>query len=112
MYHSDGDLTEIIPDLVEIGVDILNPIQPESMDPRELKRRYGKRLVLNGAVSLQRTLPFGTAEEVRREITDLVAICGAGGGFVLAPSNQLQPDTPLENIIAVYEAAGSLARTG
>ncbi len=109
MYHSDGDLSEVIDDLIEIGVDILNPIQPESMDPAALKRRYGGRLVLNGAVSIQRTLPFGTVADVRAEIRRLVADCAPGGGFILAPSNHILADVPLENILEIYRAAGSMA---
>ena len=110
MYHSDGDLREVIDDLIEIGVEILNPIQPESMVPGELKRRYGRRLVLNGAVSIQRTLPFGTVEDVRAEIRGLIADCAPGGGFILAPSNHVLADVPFENILEVYRAAGSMVR--
>lgn len=109
MYHSDGDLSEIISDLIEIGVDILNPIQPESMDPAELKRRYGSHLILNGAVSLQRMLPFGRPADVRAEIRRILEDCAPHGGFVLAPSNQMQQDTPLENIVEVYRTAGAVA---
>jgi uroporphyrinogen decarboxylase len=109
MYHSDGDLREVIDDLIEVGVEILNPIQPESMDPAALKRRYGRRLVLNGAVSIQRTLPFGSVAEVRAEIRALIDDCAPGGGFILAPSNHILSDVPFENILEVYRTAGSLA---
>ncbi len=109
MYHSDGDLREVIDDLIEVGVEILNPIQPESMDPGELKRRYGRRLVLNGAVSIQRTLPFGSVADVRSEIRQLVAECAPGGGFILAPSNHILADVPFENTLEIYRAAGSMA---
>lgn len=109
MYHSDGDLSEVLDDLIEIGVEILNPIQPESMDPAALKRRYGRRLVLNGAVSIQRTLPFGSAADVRAEIRQLLADCAPGGGFILAPSNHILADVPFENILEIYRAAGSMA---
>jgi uroporphyrinogen decarboxylase len=108
MYHSDGNLEEVLDDLIEVGVEILNPIQPESMDPAALKRRYGRRLVLNGAVSIQRTLPFGAVADVRAEIRALIADCAPGGGFILAPSNHILADVPFENILEVYRAAGSM----
>jgi uroporphyrinogen decarboxylase len=110
MYHSDGNLLEVIDDLIEVGVEILNPIQPESMDPADLKRRYGRRLVLNGAVSIQRTLPFGGVADVRAEIGELIRDCAQGGGFILAPSNHILADVPFENILEMYRAAGSLTR--
>jgi len=102
--HTDGDVREIIEDLIEIGVDILNPIQPECMDPVEIKKKYGDRLVLHGAVSLQRTLPFGSPEDVKREVRYLVKNCNVNGGFVVGPSNVLFKEIPPENIIAMYEA--------
>jgi uroporphyrinogen decarboxylase len=110
MYHSDGNLLEVIDDLIEIGVEILNPVQPESMDPADLKRRYGRRLVLNGAVSIQRTLPFGTVADVHAEIGDLIRDCAPGGGFILAPSNHILSDVPFENVLEMYRTAGSMAR--
>jgi uroporphyrinogen decarboxylase len=106
MYiHSDGNVMEVMDDLVEIGFDVINPIQPECMDPVEVKRRWGDRITLHGGVSLQRTLPNGTVAEVRREIEHLIRTCGYNGGLVVFPSNVIQPDTPTENIIACYHAA-------
>lgn len=105
MYmHTDGNVLEIIEDLIEIGIDILNPIQPECMDPVEVKRKYGDRLVLHGCVSLQRTLPFGSPEEVKAEVRYLIENCNVNGGFVLGPSNVLFKEIPPENIVAMYEA--------
>jgi len=105
MYmHTDGDVGEIINDLIEIGIDILNPIQPECMNPVELKRKYGDRLVLHGAVSLQRTLPFGSPEDVKEEVRYLIKNCNVNGGFVIGPSNVLFKEIPPENIVAMYEA--------
>lgn len=104
-FHSDGDLTELMDDLVEVGFTVLNPIQPECMDPAEVKRCWGDRLTLHGCVSIQRTLPFGTPDEVREEIETLIRECGHNGGLVLMPSNRIQPDTPVENIIACYHTA-------
>jgi uroporphyrinogen decarboxylase len=105
--HSDGDMTAIVDDLVEVGLDILNPIQPECMDPYETKKRWGDRLVLHGGVSLQRTLPCGSPEDVGAEVRALIAGCAAGGGYVLGPTNGLTHDVPLENIVAMYETANA-----
>ncbi len=100
-YHSDGDITEIVEDLVEIGVDELNPLQPECMDPYEIKRRYGGRLSLRGGVGTQTTMPFATPDEVETVCRSLIAELGRGGGFVLAPTHVLEPEVPWENIEAM-----------
>jgi len=105
-YHSDGNIMEVIPDLIEIGFEILNPIQPECMDPAEVKRRFGDRIAIHGTISLQETMPKGTVEDVRREVWDRIETCGKGGGFILCPSNVLQNDTPFENIVALYDSVG------
>ena len=101
--HSDGNLREIMLDLIEIGFDVINPIQPESMDPVEIKRLYGDRITLHGTISVQRTLPFGTIDDVKREVIDRIERCGYNGGLVLGPSNVIPYDTPVENVIALYE---------
>ncbi len=103
--HSDGDVTDLVADIVEIGFDVLNPLQPECMDPVEVKRKWGDRLTLHGGISLQRTLPFGSPEDVRAEVEELIRTCGYDGGLVVFPSNVIQPDTSTENIIACYHAA-------
>jgi len=102
--HTDGDVREIIDDLIQVGIDVLNPIQPECMDPVEIKRKYGERLTLHGAVSLQRTLPFGSPAEVRRKVRHLIECCNVNGGFVLGPSNVMFKEIPPENIVAMYKA--------
>jgi len=102
--HTDGNVSEIIPDLIEVGLDILNPIQPECMPPVEIKRKYGNRLVLHGGVSLQRTLPFGTPEDVRSEVRYLIENCNVDGGLVVGPSNVLFKEIPPANIVAMYQA--------
>ena len=107
-FHSDGKLTDLMDDLVEVGFDVINPIQPECMDPVEVKRRWGDRITLHGGISIQRTLPFGTPADVRDEVEALVRACGYNGGLILMPSNNIQPDTPVENILACYEAARNL----
>ena len=101
--HSDGDLDAIMPDLIEIGFDVIDPIQPECMDPFEVKRLYGDRITLHGCGGVQSTLPFGTVDDVRREVTELIERCGHNGGFVLRASNAISFDCPLENVLAFFE---------
>ena len=109
-YHTDGCVYEVIPELIEIGLDVLNPVQPAAMDPVRLKREYGKELCFWGSIDEQYTLPFGTPDEVRREVLDRVATLGAGGGLILAPTHHLQLDTPLGNFWAMVEAVSGRAR--
>ncbi|MCL4178298.1 MAG: hypothetical protein KJ072_11235 [Verrucomicrobia bacterium] len=104
-YHSDGKVDAAIPDLIEIGVDILNPVQPECMDPAAVKRRFGDRLSFWGTVSVQRTMPFGTPDEVRAEVRARVRDVARGGGLILGPAHVLGPETPWANIVAFFEAA-------
>jgi uroporphyrinogen decarboxylase len=103
-YHSDGDIRQIIPDLIEIGVDVLNPIQPACMDPADLKRRYGDHLCFWGSIDEQHTLPFGSPQDVRNEVLDRCATIGRDGGLILGPTHHVQLDTPLENFWAMVEA--------
>jgi uroporphyrinogen decarboxylase len=103
--HSDGNVSDLMDDLVEIGFNVVNPIQPECMDPVEVKKRWGAKITIHGGVSLQRTLPNGTPAEVRAEIEHLIINCGRNGGLVVFPSNVIQPDTSVENIIACFHAA-------
>lgn len=100
-YHSDGMITPIIPELIEIGVDVLNPIQPACMDPAEIKRQFGNTLCFWGCIDEQHTLPFGTAAEVRREIEERLKTIGKNGGLILAPTHHVQLDTPMENFWAM-----------
>ncbi len=104
-YHSDGNVEAAIPDLIEVGIEILNPVQPECMDPAVIKRRYGSRLSFWGTVSVQRTMPLGTPNEVRAEVRSRLREVGRGGGLILAPAHVLGPETPWENIVAFFEAA-------
>jgi len=103
-YHSDGDPEAIIPELIEIGVTILNPVQPECIDPVMVKQRYGDHLALWGTIGTQTTLPFGTPGDVRREVKTRIETVGRGGGLVLGPTHMLEPDVPWENIVALYQA--------
>jgi uroporphyrinogen decarboxylase len=102
-YHSDGDIRRIIPELIEIGLDVLNPIQPACMDPAELKKQYGDQLCFWGTIDEQQTLPFGSPEEVRAEVLERLRTVGQDGGLILAPTHHVQLDTPLENFRAMVE---------
>jgi uroporphyrinogen decarboxylase len=103
-YHSDGNIAEIIPDLIEIGVDILNPIQPECMDAAAIKAQYGDRLSFNGAIGTQTVMPRGTPAEVRAAVHAVFETMGRGGGYCCAPSHTLEPEVPWDNIVAFVKA--------
>lgn len=103
-YHSDGNIEELLPEYIEVGVDILNAVQPKSMDPAHLKRRFGNDLTFWGTVDIQEVLPFGTPEDVRDEVRLRIETVGPGGGLIVAPSHNIQPDVPLENMLAFYDA--------
>lgn len=103
-YHSDGNVWDAIPDLIEAGVDVLNPVQPECMDPAEVKAAFGDSLSFFGSVSVQETMPRGKPEDVKAEVKLRMETIGKNGGLLLAPSHVLQPDTPWENILAFFEA--------
>lgn len=101
--HCCGNVFEIIPEMIESGLDVLESLQPEAMDVYEIKRRYGKDLRLWGGLGTQRMLPFGSPEEIRLEIQKLRRELGRGGGYILAPAKPLMPDVPLENAAAAIE---------
>jgi uroporphyrinogen decarboxylase len=100
-YHTDGNVSAIIPDLVEIGLDVLNPIQPACMDPEKLKRAYGDRLCFWGSIDEQHTLPFGTPQDVRNEVILRLKTIGKSGGLILGPTHHVQLDTPMNNFWAM-----------
>jgi uroporphyrinogen decarboxylase len=103
--HSDGAIRKIIPELIELGIDILNPIQWRcaGMEREGLKRDFGDHLIFHGGMDNQQTLAFGSVEEVRREVAENLEILGKDGGYILAPCHNLQAVSPPENIIAMYE---------
>lgn len=103
--HSDGAIRPIIPDLIELGVDILDPIQwrCRGMERSELKRDFGNQLIFHGGVDNQQTLAFGSPADVRAEVIENIATLGAGGGYILGPCHNIQPVSAPENIIAMYE---------
>jgi uroporphyrinogen decarboxylase len=105
MMHSCGAIRPIIPYLIEAGVDILDPIQvtARGMVPAELKAEVGARIVFHGGIDTQNVLPFGTPDEVRAHVSDVVGAMSADGGYIFAPSQILGPDIPVENIVAMYD---------
>jgi len=109
MFHSCGAVRQFIPDLIEIGVDVLDVLQfsADGMDPAEIKQNFGSRLCFHGGVDVQTVLPFGTPESVRENVRGLIGTLGRGGGFILSPTHNVQVDTPTRNILAVYEETGS-----
>jgi len=106
LFHSCGAIMPIINDLIEIGVDILNPIQPIPglMDPEELAERYGERLIFHGGLDVQDLLIHGTPEDVKTHVRRYIEVLGPDG-YILAPANSIQPGTPPENVLAAYQAA-------
>ena len=104
-YHSCGNCEAILEDMIEIGLDVLNPLQPMAIDPAMVKRKYGKRLALFGGMCVQKVMPFGTCRQIQQEVKRLKDSCGKDGGYILAPAHHVQADTPVENIMAFYEAA-------
>jgi hypothetical protein len=104
--HTCGSVVALTEDFIEAGFDILNPVQCSAahMDPLELKRRLGDRVTFwGGGVDTQRTLPFGTPDDVRAEVRERIEVFGPGGGFVFNTIHNVQPQTPVENVLAVYE---------
>lgn len=106
--HSCGDIRKIIPDLVEMGVDVLNPVQPECMDIRDLKERFGDRLTFWGGISTQQTLPYGTPDEVREETRQVTEILSPNGGYLIAAAQGIQADVPFENLCALVDTANEI----
>lgn len=103
-YHSCGNITAIVGDLVEIGVDVLNPIQPACLNLAHLKEAYGDKLCFWGSIDEQRTLPFGSPEQVRQEVEARIRVLGRHGGLILGPTHHVQLDTPMENFWAMTDA--------
>ncbi len=104
--HCDGAIEEILPDFIEIGIDVLNPLQTSArgMDPALIKRRYGRDLAFwGGGVDTQTTLPHGSLDDIRREVRERVELLGAGGGYVFAPIHNIQPDIAPEKVLAVFD---------
>jgi uroporphyrinogen decarboxylase len=107
MYHTDGSVRQMIPELIDMGVDLLNPLQPDAkdMDLGAIKAEFGGQLSFHGGVDIMRTLPKGKPEQVRAEVRERVRQLGPGGGYILCSSHHIQPDTPIANVIAMYDPA-------
>ncbi len=107
IYHTDGAVMEAVPGLIDMGVDVLQALQfdAKGMDPKALKERHGARLCFEGGISVQKTLPFGTPEDVRKEVIERIEVLGRGGGYILGPSHAIQAGTPPENIAAMFDTA-------
>jgi uroporphyrinogen decarboxylase len=106
-FHTDGDVFDLIDDFVEIGVDILNPIQTSAgkmADLGAIKKRYGKNLCFCGAIDTYRVLPFGTPEQVRQEVRRVIDILGPGGGYMAAAVHTILDEVPAENVLAMVDA--------
>ena len=97
-FHSDGYITPVIDDLIEVGVDILNPVQPKCMDPKEIKERFGDRLSFMGTIDEQQVLPFGTIEDLKYEIDTRLKTVGYNGGLIIGPTHNIQNDTSMEKV--------------
>ena len=106
-YHSCGSITPVIEDFIEMGLDILDPIQPKAagMQSEELKSQFGDRLTFHGGIDEQELLPRGTPARICEEVKHIIHVLGEGGGYIVCPAHAIQPDTPAENILALYETA-------
>ena len=113
-HHSDGAIKPVIPDLIEAGIDVLNPVQwrSEGMDRVELKRDFGDLVVFHGAVDNQHTLAFGSVEEVQEEVSYNIEVLGKGGGYILAPCHNIQAVSPPENVVAMYDTGYEVEQNG
>ena len=109
IYHTDGSVMWALDGLVGMGIDVLQALQfsADGMDPAAMKRGWGDRLCFEGGVSVQTTLPFGTAADVRAEVRERIAVLGAGGGYILGPSHWIQAGTPPANIAAMFDEAAA-----
>ena len=105
MYHTDGAIYQLIPEFIEMGVDVLNPLQPDAkdMDLQKIKDEFGGKLTFHGGVDIMRTLPRGTQEQVAAEVKERIKVLGRDGGYIMASSHHIQPDTPIQHVMAMYD---------
>jgi uroporphyrinogen decarboxylase len=103
LQHSCGDIHEIFPDLIEIGLNVYQTFQPEIYDIKIIKKCYGKDLTFWGAISTQRLLPFGTPEEIKKETLEIMSILGVDGGYIAAPTHSVPGDVPVENMLMLMD---------
>jgi uroporphyrinogen decarboxylase len=107
--HSDGAVGELFPDLIEIGLQVFNPLSPSVMDPPAMKKKYSHGLAFYGGIDVEQTLPLGTPEEVRAEIRSRVEVMGQGGGYILQSSHTILEDVPMDNIVAYIDEVRRMA---
>lgn len=107
-YHCCGNVVPIMEDILDFGIHILNPLQPESLDFPSFKKTYGDKLILWGGISVQHVLPHGSREEVRRAVREATEVLGRGGGYVVSPCNEVTEDIPWENLEALVEEARAI----
>jgi uroporphyrinogen decarboxylase len=109
-FHSDGAIHDIIPTMIDLGIDVLNPIQwrCQNMDRETPMKDFGSQLIFHGGVDNQHTLPFGTVDDVKREVRDNIEILNQQNRYILAPCHNIQAVSPPENIVAMYETAHEL----
>jgi uroporphyrinogen decarboxylase len=105
LYHCDGAIYPLIPQLIDMGIDVLNPIQADAagMDLQNLKNQFGDRLSFHGGIDIIKTLPTGNVQDVQDEVRSRIQILGKDGGYILASSHHIQSDTPIENVLAMYD---------
>jgi len=106
-FHSCGDIECLIPELIEMGLDVLNPFQPEVMDVYDIKRKYGNDLAFYGGIGTQELLPHGTVDEIEIDVRRKLQVLGENGGCILAPAHAVQEDVPMENVMAMVEVMNS-----
>ncbi|MGD0424614.1 MAG: uroporphyrinogen decarboxylase family protein [Candidatus Bathyarchaeia archaeon] len=109
-FHTDGNVNALLPDIVESGVDVLNPVQPECMDPVEVRRLYGDKISLMTGIGVQRTLPYGTVQEVKNETINAIKLLAPGGGFGYGTAHEAREECPVANIIALCETMQKYGR--
>jgi uroporphyrinogen decarboxylase len=112
LHHSCGSVFPLIEDLIDCGVDILNPVQPKAKDmgPELLKKTYGDKMVFHGGIDTQEILPFGTKENIEASVRGTIEILNKNGGYIFAAAHNIQEDVPPENLVAMLEAARKYAR--
>jgi len=111
-HHTCGSVAALIPDFISCGLDILNPLQPDvaGMDYRKIKQEFGDRMAFHGGISIQKTMPYGSPQDVRREVKDRVEKLAPGGGYIFCTAHNIQTDTPLKNVETLFIACRELGR--
>jgi len=111
-HHTCGCVYPLMEDLIDCGLDIVNPLQPDTvkMDYAKIKKDFGSRISFHGAISIQKTMPYGTPDDIRNEVKDRAKKLGPDGGFIFCTAHNIQADTPIENVVALFEAYKQFGR--